>query len=262
VRCTRPLLMSALTASVILAGSTGAQPPFPKQDFQRGPGGPGRPAPLTVEDVVERIMSFDKNKDGKITRDELPERMQFLIDRGDKNKDGALDRDEIRNLAIALTPGGFGGPGGGFGFGGRVETFGGGPVGGFGGGGRAEGFGGGPPPVGPGPGPDGFGGPGPIESVVEDLKLSGKKKDQALAAVKAHQESVRKFMDQSRAQFLEKMKEILSEEELKDFEAALARPRGATAIFIGPDGPRPGDAERKIEQLQKELDELRRQLRR
>src|SRR5262249_56541676 len=107
--------------------------------------------------------------------------------------------------------------------------------------------------------------PGAIEGVVEDLKLSGKQKDQALAAVKAHEENVRKLMDQARAELLEKMKEILSEEEFQDFKAALDRPRaGTTIINVGPpDAPRPGDVERRrIDQPQKELDDLRRQLRR
>jgi hypothetical protein len=138
---------------------------------------------------------------------------------------------------------------------------------GFGGGTtRIEGFGGGPVAFGGGPGSDGglvAAGPGfgALEGVVDDLKLAGKKKDQAVAAVKAHQENVRKALDQARGQLLQKMKEILSEEELKDFEAALGRPRGGT-IFLGPDGPRLGDFERRIEQLQKELDDLKRQLRR
>jgi hypothetical protein len=168
-----------------------------------------------VEDVVQRIMSFDKNQDGMITRDELPERMQFLIELGDTNKDGALDRDEIKQLAIKLAtaPGGVGGP--------RALTLD--RVGGQGG------FG-----FGPGRGP----GPGVLEGVVDDLKLSGKKKDQALTAVKAHEEHVRKLMEQSRTELLREMKEILSPEEFEDFKAALDRPRGGT-VFIGPDGPRP-----------------------
>ncbi len=59
-------------------------------------------AMLSVDDIVERIMSFDKNKDGKITKDELPERMQYLIEKGDTNKDGALDKEEIKKLAADL----------------------------------------------------------------------------------------------------------------------------------------------------------------
>jgi hypothetical protein len=221
------LLTSALTAALVLAGAAVAQAPGQTQGPRLLP---QNVAPISVDDVVERIMAFDKNKDGKVTRDELPERMHHLIALGDTNKDGALDRDEVRKLAsiLATGPGGFG-----------VQA-------------RA----------GPGPSPGAGPGPGDVERVVEDLKLPGKKKDLAMAAVKAHQDNVRKLMDQARAQLLQKMKEILSEEELQDFKAALDRPRGPTFILGGPDGPRPGDVERRIEQLQKELDGLRRELRR
>lgn len=66
----------------------------------RGPIGVGRGRGRgTAEDLVERLMAFDKNKDGKVTRDELPERLHDLLDKGDLNKDGALDREEIEKLA-------------------------------------------------------------------------------------------------------------------------------------------------------------------
>src|SRR5262249_52114855 len=93
---------------------------------------------LTEEDMIERLMAFDKNKDGKITKDELPERMQGLIARGDTNKDGALDKDEIKKLASTLTRDDF--------------------VGDFGGRGRPEGKGQGGV-GGPVAGKGGFGGP-------------------------------------------------------------------------------------------------------
>jgi hypothetical protein len=171
-----------------------------------------------VDDIVERIMAFDKNKDGKVTKEELPERMHHLIALGDTNKDGVLDQEEIRKLAtkLATASGGFGGRGeirGGF----RIGP---GP-------GAIEGAVRGQIRVGFGPGP------GAIEGVVDDLKLSAKKKAQAMAAAKAHQENVRKAMAQARAQLLQKMKEILSAEEFKDFKAALDRPRGGTVI-VGP----------------------------
>jgi hypothetical protein len=67
------------------------------------------------DDLTDRLMAFDRNKDGKVTKDELPERMHALIDQGDRNKDGALDPEEIRQLASrqaqAPPPPGRGGPG-------------------------------------------------------------------------------------------------------------------------------------------------------
>lgn len=205
------LLASALMVMLVFIGAASSQPPEPKNGPTRVFRGPSR---LGVDDIVERIMAFDKNKDGKVAKDELPERMQDLVAKGDTNKDAALDKDEIKKLATA--PVGFGpGGGGGFGIGQAV----------------------GPGPGAPGPVTAGFrAGPGlgAIEGIVDDLKLSGKKKDNAKEVVKAHQESVRKLMDQARAELLQKMKEILSEEEFKDFQAALDRPGGDVFIEFGP----------------------------
>jgi hypothetical protein len=75
------------------------------------------PRGVAVEDLVERVMSYDKDGDGKVTRDELPARMHNLIDQGDRNGDGALDRDEAERLAARNNPPGpprgAGGPRGG-----------------------------------------------------------------------------------------------------------------------------------------------------
>src|SRR5437588_5232312 len=95
----------ALTAILFMAlagaGSGDAQPPGKK-----GPKGPkgafGKGGPVTAEQIVQRIMSFDKDNDGKIVADELPERMQHLVAMGDVNKDGALDKEEIRKLADTI----------------------------------------------------------------------------------------------------------------------------------------------------------------
>ena len=210
MRSIERLLVPALTAALLLTGAAGAQAPDQKADSppqffrqQPLPSGPG------VDDIIARLMAFDKNKDGKITRDELPERMQFLIDLGDTNKDGALDRDEIKKLAAS-----------------RATV-------------RRR--------VGPDFAPLG------IERIVDDLKLSGNKKDRAIAAVKAHEEKVRKLTEQARADLLRNMKEILSEDEWKDFKAALDRPNGSTVILgPGPEATRGLDAERRIDQLPKE----------
>jgi hypothetical protein len=222
MRSNERLLMVSLTAALGLAAAAVAQPPEP---MHAPPGGLVRPAPISVDDIVERIMAFDKNRDGKVTKDELPERMHHLITLGDTNKDSALDRDEVKKLAatLATAPGGFGGA--------RALTL-----------DRIDArFN-----PGPGPGMQGFGvggairsSPGAVEGVVDDLKLTGAKKDQAMAAARAHQENVVRLMDQARAELLQKMKEILTAEEFEDFKAGLDRPRGGT-VFVGPpDFPRP-----------------------
>jgi hypothetical protein len=53
--------------------------------------------------VIARLESFDANADRRISRDELPERMQGLVARGDRNADAGLDSDEIRALVTAAS---------------------------------------------------------------------------------------------------------------------------------------------------------------
>jgi hypothetical protein len=81
---------------------------------------PATGATATVDDVVARLLSFDRDKDGRVTRVELPECMQAILPRGDANFDDALDAGEIRTMShrpAELTGRGF--PqlrGGGYGF--------------------------------------------------------------------------------------------------------------------------------------------------
>jgi Ca2+-binding EF-hand superfamily protein len=51
--------------------------------------------------MVTTLMAFDKNGDGQLTKDELPERMQGLFDRADSDKNGVLTAEEIRKSAQA-----------------------------------------------------------------------------------------------------------------------------------------------------------------
>jgi len=65
---------------------------------------PPPPPPDTARSALavrERLLSFDADKDLRLSRDELPERMQGLIERGDKNGNGALDFDEIHALLVS-----------------------------------------------------------------------------------------------------------------------------------------------------------------
>jgi Ca2+-binding EF-hand superfamily protein len=55
----------------------------------------------TPSELVKTLMAFDKNGDGKLQREELPERLRGLFDRGDLNKDGVLTMDEVQKLARA-----------------------------------------------------------------------------------------------------------------------------------------------------------------
>ena len=69
-----------------------------------GPGGPG-------DGLVEQLMGFDANKDGKVTKMELSKGLQKVFEKGDLDKDGAIDREEAEKLVEQLGPP-HGGPGG------------------------------------------------------------------------------------------------------------------------------------------------------
>ena len=197
------------------------------------PGGFGRGnrRGLTADQIVERIMSFDKNKDGKLTKDELPERMHFLIEQGDTNKDGALDKEEVKKLAAKFEKEGFPAAFRGLGTNGRGGPAGPGNRGGNGAGNRGGDGQGNRGPA--GPGADGFrgaqGGARGVERAVDGLNLSGQKKEKAEAILKAHEETVRKLHDLAQADLLQKMKGVLSEQEFKSFQEALDRQPGPGA---------------------------------
>ncbi len=87
------------------AEETGWPPRRP--GFPSGPGGPGGPfggpPPGTGErgnpDFVARFMSRDADGDGKVTKQELPKSMRFLVARADANKDGGVDQSEAARWA-------------------------------------------------------------------------------------------------------------------------------------------------------------------
>jgi Ca2+-binding EF-hand superfamily protein len=54
-------------------------------------------------------MRYDRNKDGKISRNEVPQQMSRFFDMADKNKDGFLDQTEMQGFGAGC--GGFGGKG-------------------------------------------------------------------------------------------------------------------------------------------------------
>ena len=79
-----------------------------------GPGGERGGRSGGAGGMMDRIMSQDKNQDGKLSKDEVDERMLPMFDRLDANSDGAIDKSEIEAAAARMggSRGGRGGPGG------------------------------------------------------------------------------------------------------------------------------------------------------
>src|SRR2546422_2883764 len=102
-------ILLALVCAVALLAQSPAQPPREK------------PTDRGDSPLVTRMMAFDKNKDGKLTREEVTdERLLRLFDLADTNKDGIVTKEELVALAAKLERdagpgddrGGPGGPGG------------------------------------------------------------------------------------------------------------------------------------------------------
>jgi Ca2+-binding EF-hand superfamily protein len=52
----------------------------------------------TADELLKALLTFDKNKDGKLTKAEVPERQQGIFERGDADKNGVLDAAELHKL--------------------------------------------------------------------------------------------------------------------------------------------------------------------
>jgi hypothetical protein len=162
-----------------------------------GAGGSGLVVTLvSADDIVARMMSFDSDRDGKVTVSELPERMQALVARGDSSGDGTLDNAEIAKLARTtsaqdarafVTASGYT-------FGDQVGLS-----------SRAH-----------------------VEGAIEDLRLTGATKEKALDAA-------RWFMDgletDATAELLSEMKPLLTTEQMTSFRATLTKGGAATGNF-------------------------------
>src|SRR3954452_2766751 len=90
-------LMLATVLGLVAATAT-AQPPRERPADPK----PGKADASSVDAFVARLMAFDKNMDGKLTRDEITdERLLRLFDRADTNKAGVVTKQQLTALAIS-----------------------------------------------------------------------------------------------------------------------------------------------------------------
>jgi hypothetical protein len=159
---------------------------------------------LSPDAVVARVMSFDRDHDGHVTKEELPDRMHNLLPYPDG---GSLDSDTVRlraakaAAATTVTGRGFQGSGG-YTFGDQV----------------------------------GFSTRSHVEGALDDLRLSASTRGEALAVI-------RPFMDtleaDASATLLMEMQGLLTDPQVASFRTALDRQltgRGGAAFFKKVDG--------------------------
>ncbi|HET6327527.1 MAG TPA: EF-hand domain-containing protein [Planctomycetaceae bacterium] len=193
--CALTLLLAGFPALSIAQESPGDDPPKPAR------AGGAKADSRAVDAIVSQLMAFDKNKDGKLTRDEVTdERLQRLFDRADANKDGVVTKEELSAFATKLA---------------AEESA---------GGGRGRGFG----PGGPG-GPGSFGGPPRPGQILppflqQELKLTADQKQQIT--------SLQKEVD-------EKLDKVLTDEQKKQLKDMRRGPGGGRRGRRGPGRPGP-----------------------
>jgi Ca2+-binding EF-hand superfamily protein len=86
-----------LVSLCVVAGFAG--PADDKAQKQKVPPAFAKLIQGSPEDFIKR---FDKNKDGYLTKDELPPRLERLFDRVDANGDGKLDKKEVAQMQAIL----------------------------------------------------------------------------------------------------------------------------------------------------------------
>ena len=158
------------------------------------PAAPAVPAlaGTSAEDVLARVLSFDRNTDGRVAREELPERMKNLVTRGDADGNGALDASEIRTLSRTPVP-----------TGGRGFAV---------------------PTLYQLPAESWFPERSHIEGALTDLKLGTDVHRSAIAVVDAHQQHLKGAALAAAGHLLRELENVLTAEQLADFKTALERP--------------------------------------
>jgi hypothetical protein len=155
----------------------------------------------TAESIVAQMMAFDKNKDGKLSRDEITDRRLLRVfERADANKDGVVTKEELTAEAKRMSGDERGNGGKGRGFGPPDGP------GGPGGGGK-----GGPGGGGPG-GPGRFAGPPQPGQLLppflqETLKMSAEQKKQLAELQKEIDDKLAKILNDEQKRQLKEMRE-------------------------------------------------------
>jgi Ca2+-binding EF-hand superfamily protein len=81
-------------------GREGMGMPGMREEGRGGnPDEPGETPATSPDELAAMLMSFDKNHDGQLTKNELPERLQGIFDRADADKNGKVTADEIKASA-------------------------------------------------------------------------------------------------------------------------------------------------------------------
>ncbi len=63
----------------------------------------GGPMPLGgIDPQLNQLMALDKNKDNKLTLDEIPANMMPMLQNADRNGDGALDQTELQAVVAGM----------------------------------------------------------------------------------------------------------------------------------------------------------------
>ena len=117
------LTILVIGLGVLASAGTAQQPKDKKGGPPKGEPRSGGGRAFDADAFVARMMAFDKNKDGKLTRDEITdERLLRLFDQADADKDGVVTKEELTALAKKMAAeesrdgggrrGGFGPPGG------------------------------------------------------------------------------------------------------------------------------------------------------
>jgi len=161
-------------------------------------------AGVTVDEMVGRLLSFDRNRDGRVAKAELAERLQALVTRGDSDSDGALDRSEIRALVVPVPLPTFRAQAqavGAYGFADQFQTS-----------SRPR-----------------------VDGAIDDLRLESSTRERALAIADAYVETLEITASEK---LLQKMERVLTTAQIGEFRSqmAAAEARAAAASVAGGSG--------------------------